>query len=243
MDRSYGTPKRRSPTPDNIVPLSQRKKQRSYWDIKPPGFEGITALQAKYSGIFAMAGVQRAVAFPGQSSFSNLPPTLEDFTGSRASRRVFIGDIKPNHNEENLTKLFNDKMSTIDQVAKIPGDATVNVTVKHDRGYAYVEFRNSEEATLALQFDGTIFQGESIQVKRPDVVLEELQSKQGNNVSGTVPDSDQKIFVGSLPSFLTDEQVMELLSSFGELRSFNLVKEGTTEVSKVSFDCVINCLN
>ncbi|TIB36020.1 hypothetical protein E3P86_02584 [Wallemia ichthyophaga] len=232
MDRSYGTPKRRSPTPDNIVPLSQRKKQRSYWDIKPPGFEGITALQAKYSGIFAMAGVQRAVAFPGQSSFSNLPPTLEDFTGSRASRRVFIGDIKPNHNEENLTKLFNDKMSTIDQVAKIPGDATVNVTVKHDRGYAYVEFRNSEEATLALQFDGTIFQGESIQVKRPDVVLEELQSKQGNNVSGTVPDSDQKIFVGSLPSFLTDEQVMELLSSFGELRSFNLVKEGTTEVSK-----------
>ncbi|EIM20475.1 hypothetical protein WALSEDRAFT_55089 [Wallemia mellicola CBS 633.66] len=179
-----------------------------------------------------MAGVQRAVAFPGQSSFSNLPPTLEDFNGARASRRVFIGDLKPNHNEENLTKLFNDKMSTIDQVAKIPGEPVVNVTVKHDRGYAYIEFRNTDEAAYALQFDGTIFQGEGIQIKRPQEVLDELQRKQGHTVSGTVPDSDQKIFVGSLPTFLNDEQVMELLGSFGELRSFNLVKEGTSDVSK-----------
>ena len=52
-------------------------------------------------------------------------------------------------------------------------------------------------------------------------------------VSSNVPDTVNKIFIGGLPSYLTDDQVMELLKSFGELRSFNLVKEGGTGASKV----------
>lgn len=52
-------------------------------------------------------------------------------------------------------------------------------------------------------------------------------------VSTNVPDTVNKIFVGGLPSYLNDEQVMELLKSFGELRAFNLVKEGGTGASKV----------
>lgn len=52
-------------------------------------------------------------------------------------------------------------------------------------------------------------------------------------VSSNVPDTINKIFIGGLPSYLTDDQVMELLKSFGELRSFNLVKEGGTGASKV----------
>lgn len=54
-------------------------------------------------------------------------------------------------------------------------------------------------------------------------------------VSTNVPDTVNKIFIGGLPSYLNDEQVMELLSSFGELRAFNLVKEGGSGASKVSF--------
>lgn len=53
-------------------------------------------------------------------------------------------------------------------------------------------------------------------------------------VSTNVPDTVNKIFVGGLPSYLNDEQVMELLKSFGELRAFNLVKEGGTGASKAS---------
>lgn len=52
-------------------------------------------------------------------------------------------------------------------------------------------------------------------------------------ISTNVPDTPNKIFIGGLPSYLTDDQVIELLKSFGELRSFNLVKEGGTGQSKV----------
>jgi RNA recognition motif-containing protein len=49
-----------------------------------------------------------------------------------------------------------------------------------------------------------------------------------------VPDSPNKVFIGGLPSYLNDDQVMELLKSFGELKAFNLVKEqGDPDRSKV----------
>jgi splicing factor U2AF subunit len=51
-------------------------------------------------------------------------------------------------------------------------------------------------------------------------------------VGMTVAESPNKLFIGGLPTYLNEEQVMELLKSFGELKSFNLVKDGVA--SKVS---------
>lgn len=51
-------------------------------------------------------------------------------------------------------------------------------------------------------------------------------------VSTNVPDSINKIFVGGLPTYLNEEQVMELLKSFGELKAFNLVRENGNGPSK-----------
>merc|ERR1712210_272176 len=41
-----------------------------------------------------------------------------------------------------------------------------------------------------------------------------------------------KIFVGGLPNYLQDEQVREILTSFGQLKAFNLVKDTATNLSK-----------
>merc|ERR1712066_536594 len=41
-----------------------------------------------------------------------------------------------------------------------------------------------------------------------------------------------KLFVAGLPNYLNDEQVKELLTSFGQLKAFNLVKDTTTGLSK-----------
>jgi splicing factor U2AF subunit len=43
--------------------------------------------------------------------------------------------------------------------------------------------------------------------------------------STTVPDSPYKLFAGALPNHLTEEQVKELLCSFGALRGFNMVRD------------------
>ena len=52
-------------------------------------------------------------------------------------------------------------------------------------------------------------------------------------VSTVVPDSANKVFLGGLPNYLNEDQVKELLTSFGQLRAFNLVKDSATGLSKV----------
>ncbi|KAI7685106.1 hypothetical protein KC322_g13170, partial [Hortaea werneckii] len=56
-----GTPpprKPKEPTPDltEVVPVLQRKRRLTQWDIKPPGYENVTAEQAKLSGMFPLPG-------------------------------------------------------------------------------------------------------------------------------------------------------------------------------------------
>ena len=45
-------PKKKEPTPDltDTIPITERKRRLTQWDIKPPGYENVTAEQAKLSG-------------------------------------------------------------------------------------------------------------------------------------------------------------------------------------------------
>ena len=47
-------PKKKEPTPDltDVAPITERKRRLPQWDIKPPGYENVTAEQAKLSGMF-----------------------------------------------------------------------------------------------------------------------------------------------------------------------------------------------
>ncbi|KAK4022388.1 hypothetical protein OUZ56_007857 [Daphnia magna] len=54
----------------------------------------------------------------------------------------------------------------------------------------------------------------------------------GGPMSTIVPDTPHKLFIGGLPNYLNEEQVKELLMSFGQLRAFNLVKDTATGLSK-----------
>jgi splicing factor U2AF subunit len=53
-----------------------------------------------------------------------------------------------------------------------------------------------------------------------------------DGITSLVPDGPGKIFVGGIPHHLADEQVKELLQTFGPLRAFNLIKDQTTGKSK-----------
>merc|ERR1719284_2088107 len=105
--------------------------------------------------------------------------------------------------------------------------------------FAFLECRSIDETTQAMAFDGINFKGQSLKLRRPH----DYQPIPGGGgmdgfagvpgvVSTVVPDSLQKVFVGGLPNYLNEEQVKELLTSFGQLKAFNLVKDTTTGLSK-----------
>jgi splicing factor U2AF subunit len=161
---------------------------------------------------------------------------------TRQSRRLYVGNITLDANDANIAKFFNAKMREMkfaidhkdDGVVHSP-DPVVSILINHDKSYAFVEFRTPEEANSAMAFDGIVFMGQVLKIRRPKDYIGPEQGP-AHYVPGVintaVPDSEHKIFVGGLPSYLNEEQVKELLLSFGELRSFNLVKDGTTGGSK-----------
>eukprot|EP01089_Gocevia_fonbrunei_P004354 TRINITY_DN14371_c0_g1_i1.p1 TRINITY_DN14371_c0_g1~~TRINITY_DN14371_c0_g1_i1.p1 ORF type:complete len:332 (+),score=92.27 TRINITY_DN14371_c0_g1_i1:513-1508(+) len=135
-------------------------------------------------------------------------------------------------------------------VSTVHGKPVSACQINVEKSFAFLEFHNPEDATAGMALDGITLQGQALKVRRPKdyqapsavpaTVAPVQLSPTGPNssvyipgiVSTNVPDTPNKIFVGGLPSFLNEEQVKELLSSFGPLRSFNLVKDSTTGNSK-----------
>ncbi|KAH9166726.1 hypothetical protein EDB89DRAFT_2075573 [Lactarius sanguifluus] len=232
-ERNGGSPERRSPTPVGTVPLSLRQRKASGWDVHAPGYEQYSAMQAKQTGLFNLPGANRT-QIPPILAVPGLPPPMPVPTFgmgmavnpnlSRQSRRLYIGSITPEINEQNLADFFNNKMTEMKIGTGAPGNPVLAVQCNYEKSYAFVEFRSAEDATAAMAFDGIMFLNGPLKIRRP--------KDYGGVVSTNVPDSANKVFVGGLPSYLNEEQVMELLKSFGELKAFNLVRDNGTGPSK-----------
>lgn len=156
---------------------------------------------------------------------------------SRQSRRLYIGSITPEINETNLADFFNSKMKEMNIGTSSAGDPVLAVQCNYEKSYAFIEFRSAEDATAAMAFDGIIFLNGPLKIRRPkDYGGVDLSAPSNVHVPGVVstnvPDSANKIFVGGLPTYLNEEQVQELLKSFGELKAFNLVRENGNGPSK-----------
>uniref|UniRef100_H0XMB9 Splicing factor U2AF 65 kDa subunit n=1 Tax=Otolemur garnettii TaxID=30611 RepID=H0XMB9_OTOGA len=111
-----------------------------------------------------------------------------------------------------------------------PGKPVLAVQINQDKNFALLEFRWVDE-TQAVGFDGITFQGQSLKICKPHdyqplpSVSENPSVHMPGVASTVVPDSAHKLFIGGLPAHLHDDQVKELLTSFGPLKAFNLVKD------------------
>lgn len=87
-----------------------------------------------------------------------------------------------------------------------------------------------------MAFDGIIFINGPLKIRRPKDYGGPENISPSMHVPGVVstnvPDSINKVFVGGLPTYLNEEQVMELLKSFGDLKAFNLVRDNGNGPSK-----------
>ncbi|KAJ3016402.1 hypothetical protein HKX48_004043 [Thoreauomyces humboldtii] len=229
-----------------VVPIHLREKKLNNWDVPPAAYPGMTATEVKLTGHFPLPGQpgRTTTGFGGFDMFGAkmsqgaTGPVALSASLARQARRLYCGNIPYGVGEDGLMQFFNGTMSQLN-VTTASGDPCIAVQINHEKNYAFVEFRSHEEATAAMAFDGINFNGQSLKLRRP----KDYQPPAGASgtpppihvpgvISTNVPDSPNKIFVGGLPPFLNEEQVIELLKSFGELRAFNLVKDGLSGLSK-----------
>lgn len=156
---------------------------------------------------------------------------------SRQARRLYVGNIPFGVTEESMMDFFNHQMK-ITGLAQAEGSPVIAVHINLDKNFAFLELRSVDETTQALAFDGISYEGQPLKIRRPSDykplpgMAENPTLAVPGVVSTVVQDSAHKIFIGGLPSYLTEDQMKELLISFGPLKAFNLVKDNATGLSK-----------
>ncbi|XP_063041957.1 U2 small nuclear RNA auxiliary factor 2b isoform X2 [Engraulis encrasicolus] len=229
--------------PQDIVSRSphreKKKKVKKYWDVPPPGFEHITPMQ--YKAMQAAGQIPATALLPTMTPDGlAVTPTPVPVVGSqmtRQARRLYVGNIPFGITEESMMDFFNAQMR-LGGLTQAPGNPVLAVQINQDKNFAFLEFRSVDETTQAMAFDGIIFQGQSLKIRRPHDYQPLPGMSENPNVyvpgvvSTVVPDSAHKLFIGGLPNYLNDDQVKELLTSFGPLKAFNLVKDSATGLSK-----------
>ncbi|CAI5507423.1 unnamed protein product, partial [Closterium sp. Naga37s-1] len=211
---------------------------------------------AMAAGFARLPGMQ---AVPG-SMFPNMFPFAAAAAqggmptqATRHARRVYVGGLPPMANEQSVAAFFNNAMALVNGNTAGPGDCVVYVYINQEKKFAFVEMRTVEEASNAMALDGINFEGVSVRVRRPSdynpsmaATLGPTQPSPNLNLAAVGltaggsggADGPDRIFVGGLPYYLTEEQIRELLSSFGPLRAFDLVKDRDTGNSKGYGFCV-----
>lgn len=111
---------------------------------------------------------------------------------------------------------FNQKMH-LSGLAQASGSTVLAVQINYEKNFAFLEFRSSDETTQAMALDGVNFNGNNLRIRRPhdykpmsgaadgDASRENLPA---GAISTLVPDSPHKLFVGGIPNYLSDDQVI-----------------------------------
>ena len=179
---------------------------------------------------------------PGAAAASNaaLRPT-----NARQSKRLFVHNVPSTASEESIVEFFNLQLNGLNVVES--NDPCISCQFSTTRDYAMLEFKNPSEATMALALDGisigddgmngAVNRATGLHIRRPKdyivaAVTAEDEAATDGGVSTAVADTQNKISVANILPSLEEEQVKELLSSFGALRTFVLVKDRSTEESR-----------
>lgn len=185
----------------------------------------------------AIGTLTAPTAPPNQQELFNgvLVPTMM----LRQAKRLYVGNVPMGCDQFVLMQLFNQAM-----VAAGKGSASappiVGVQVNEAKPFAFLETRTPEDAANVLLFDGITIGANQLKVRRPKdfkPLPGIIDPPTGTSlIPGHLPTSventENKIYLGSIPTHFNDLQVRELVSAFGELKAFNLVKDPAMGTSK-----------
>jgi splicing factor U2AF subunit len=242
----------------DVVPVLERKRRLTQWDIKPPGYENVTAEQAKLSGMFPLPGAprqqpmdpSRLQAFINQPANAAAASALKP-SQARQSKRLFVYNIPASVTDSDIVEFFNLHLNGLNVVSG--ADPCLSSQISTDRSYSMLEFRNPGDATMALALDGISMDGNDnmettdgtmngdragFSIRRPrDYIAPTNSTEPGAQegiLSNIVKDSPEKLCISQIPTHLTEDMVKELLEAFGELKSLVLVTDPGADQSRVS---------
>lgn len=172
---------------------------------------------------------------------------MDNSLHTRHARRIYAGGIPSHVTEEEVYRFFNGVVKQLLPPGSYDGHPVSKVYLNTEKNYAFVEFPSIELTNACMQLDGIRFDHSMgsavIRVRRPTDYRPELippgvgptpvlNSEVLTSLGASGGGGPGKIFIGGLPYNLADEQVIELLSAFGPIKSFHQVRDPGFTTSK-----------
>lgn len=263
---------RLSPWRGPVTPLEERPRHLKNWDAAPAGFERISAEKAKLTGLFPPPGniaksgnyvpptldPARAAMFQllnrenvAVSAASATVVPSADLSGNllKQAKRFYVGNLPFNFTESRLTSFLESNLQGLSGGqgnVKDEGGKVLSLAVSSDRSYAFVECRTAEDASLAMNLDGVVFEGVQLKVRRPKeyhLALTSSGNTQGtsqtySSSSSVLPvqqdnslRNKRQLIISGIPDILSPEHVKSLLLLVADLRTFLLLRDREAEKS------------
>lgn len=220
----------------------RRKTRKSGWDQAPTAQDLIAnAMHPSRIAALAVSGMGGLIgnrSIPGLAHAAQLQQHA-----TRTARKLYVGNLPVPSTEDELKGFFNLAMKKADP-GSAQGEVVLSVYLNLEKRFGFLEFRSIEEATAGMNLDGIVFKATPLRIRRPSNYNPDFAHNLVGNQAPTldltklgiinthVSDGPNKIYCGGLPHILTDDEVKELLSAYGELKSFHLVRDQVTSVSK-----------
>jgi splicing factor U2AF subunit len=158
---------------------------------------------------------------------------------TKHARRIYIGGIGNDAVDKDIEDFMRDVIRRAMGSNAPAGDPVLSSYVNRDKCFCFLELNSIELTTACCSLDGISYRGNTLKIRRPNDFRPEAMPTNlpptpvfdlaALGIVGTnVAEGPGKVFVGGLPYHLTEDEIKELLSAFGPLRSFHLVKDTGT---------------
>jgi len=214
-------------SPDDGEPRTKGLKPRRRGERRHKNLWDMTPVQAEELGL--LTGLPIQIGAKGDFMHAD-----------RSGRRVYVGNLPINVNENELRDFFNATMVAAQGPNRKPGSSVLGVFLNIRGRFAFIEFRSATEATQAMDLDGIMFRGLSLKMGRPTNFnptasqrnIKKLDISHLGIKSNHVPDGPNKLYIGGIPYTLKEDQVRQLLETYGPLRGLFLSYDTATGMSK-----------
>ena len=236
-----------SPLPARYDPGKDRRRP-TWFDIEPVG--GAPPIIDSLPGAVKVISDEAAqLAAPAGASNQ----------ATRHARRIYIGGLPPNSRENEVGAFISNALAAVGGTTAGPGASVINVYVNHEKNFAFLELRTVEETSNAMALDGVMYEGVAVRIRRPAdynasaaahlgpsdpnpnlnlaaIALDKPKAKGAAEAPGPQASAFQedhnRLFVGGLPYYLSEEEVKELFATFGPIKFLNLIRDKQTGSSK-----------
>ncbi|KAM7543259.1 hypothetical protein Aperf_G00000003912 [Anoplocephala perfoliata] len=162
----------------------------------------------------------------GGSTNPTTPTPLSN--SSRQARRLYIGSIPLGITSEAMVAFFNSELQSRG-LCQSAGDPVVCAQVNSERHFAFIELRSVEETTAALSLDGVNCLGSTLRIRRPRDYFPPGTNPSVHPISHL---NANAIFLTGIPASLSEQSLCRLLTAYGTLRSFNMLRDPVTAMPR-----------